>query len=43
MSGYDPSSIERDGVLEGGLAFIGKPFTPSRLARAVRAVLDTPA
>jgi hypothetical protein len=27
-------------VLEEGTAFIGKPFTPSALARKVREILD---
>jgi PAS domain S-box-containing protein len=41
LSGYADDSIVHDGVLEPGLAFLQKPFTPETLARRVREVLDT--
>ncbi|MBI4470479.1 MAG: PAS domain S-box protein [Acidobacteria bacterium] len=40
MSGYTDDSIVLQGVLEEGVAFIEKPFTPAALARRVREVLD---
>jgi two-component system cell cycle sensor histidine kinase/response regulator CckA len=40
MSGYTDDSIVRHGVLESGVAFIQKPFTPSSLATKIREVLD---
>ena len=39
MSGYSDDVITRHGVLERGLNFIEKPFTPKALAQAVAAVL----
>ena len=39
-SGFTDSGIVREGVLEPGLAFLPKPFTPMRLARKVREVLS---
>ena len=41
MSGYTDDIITSGGVLEAGLAFLQKPFTPSVLAEKVREVLDT--
>ncbi len=42
-SGYTDDSIVRHGILEEGIAYLQKPFTPESLARKVRAVLDAPA
>jgi len=42
MSGYTDDAIVRHGVLDAGIAFISKPFTPDALAAKVRQVLDTP-
>jgi hypothetical protein len=33
-------SCWRHGILEDGIAYLQKPFTPALLARKVRAVLD---
>ena len=40
MSGYTDKAIVHQGVLEAGIAFLPKPFTPSTLAGKVRQVLD---
>ncbi len=40
MSGYTDDAIVHRGVLEPGLAFLSKPFTPAELAHKVREVLD---
>jgi len=40
MSGYTDNAIFHHGVLEKGLHFIQKPFTPAALARKIREVLD---
>ena len=40
MSGYTDNVIASGGVLEPGLAFLQKPFTPAVLAQKVREVLD---
>jgi two-component system cell cycle sensor histidine kinase/response regulator CckA len=39
-SGYSDDAIVHQGVIEPGVAFIQKPFTPSSLLRKVRDVLD---
>ncbi len=43
MSGYTDDAIARHGVLEPGIAFLQKPFTPFSLAQKVREVLDAQA
>jgi PAS domain S-box-containing protein len=40
MSGYTDRSILEDGILEPGVPFIQKPFSPAQLVRKVRSVLD---
>ena len=40
ISGYTDDSIFRDGVLEGGMAFLQKPFNLKTLAQKIREVLD---
>jgi two-component system cell cycle sensor histidine kinase/response regulator CckA len=42
MSGYTDNVLARGGVLEAGLSFLQKPFTPGALAQKVRDVLDSP-
>jgi DNA-binding NtrC family response regulator len=40
MSGYTDDAIIHHGVLEEGIPFLQKPFTPHALAQKVREVLD---
>jgi len=40
MSGYTDDAIGRQGVLDEGVEFLPKPFTPALLLARVRAVLD---
>jgi len=40
MSGYTDDAIVRHGMLEPGVVYVQKPFTPDALARKIREVLD---
>jgi two-component system, cell cycle sensor histidine kinase and response regulator CckA len=43
ISGYTDDALASFGVLDGDLAFLEKPFSPARLTRKIREVLDNPA
>lgn len=40
MSGYAEKAIRQNNQLQQGIAFLGKPFTATALARKVRETLD---
>jgi len=42
MSGYTDNVLSQGGVLEDGVSFLQKPFTPAMLVQKVRDVLDKP-
>jgi DNA-binding response OmpR family regulator len=39
-SGYGENIISKQGIIDDGLHFIGKPYRPRELAAKVRALLD---
>ena len=41
VSGYTADAIDQHGVLETGIQFLQKPFTPLVLANRVRELLDS--
>jgi FixJ family two-component response regulator len=42
ISGHTPDGAGRDAVLDEGVVYVKKPFTPAALAHAVRRALDAP-
>ena len=43
MSGYTDQPMVRRGVVDAGVAFLQKPFTPTLLVSRIRELLETPA
>lgn len=41
VSGYTDDAVGQHGVLDPGISFLQKPFTPTVLSKKVREVLDT--
>ena len=41
-SGYTEDAIAHHGVLDGGIEFLPKPYSPATLVKKVRQLLDTP-
>jgi PAS domain S-box-containing protein len=42
MSGYTDNAVSHHGILDAGLEYLQKPFSPEGLIRRVREVLDSP-
>ncbi len=40
ISGYTDDTVAQHGILEEGVHFLEKPFTPKKLSEKVRAILD---
>ena len=40
VSGYTDDAILRQGIVEKGVSFLPKPFTPAELSREVRRIID---
>ena len=42
ISGYTDDALAHHGVLDENLSFLEKPFSPAKLAKKVREILDAP-